>query len=757
MYLQAVRHRLLLQVLDQGLFELLQDGSLQKIPGSDWLEGKTVAFILPKGDQADAFLIGTIREGIFQYENGQFQPWDTPANPFMISNQLNKGLQLSDGRYAFGTIRNGLFLTTTDGHVDMVVNQAAGLQNNTILALHEDSDGNLWLGLDRGIDLIALDDPLLYYQDRTGAIGTVYTAALHQGNLYVGTNQGVFRKPWASGEGRFQLVNGTQGQAWTLRSDRDQLLCGHNDGTFIIKKDGVDRLSSVTGGWSFSPVPGHPDWLLQSNYTGFALFKYQSGAGWLFSHRIADYNQPIKKVWFDTSGICWGLHPYEGMVQITFDVDFEKVEQFAFSGPRGPVQPAMLGDVFYLTYQGRVFQWQSRAKSWEPVEPPSGQPVKRFIPGRDDELFQVLDQTVAWQLPGDTAYFFQVNLIPNNEEIIPLDSNYYLFCQEDGYALLNKRVELPQKKPPPMPLLRYVRVYGSRNHQFTLLPIQAGLQNLSARENRVQFIFSQPLYSVPVRYRYQLEGFDAVWSDWTTSGEKEYSYLPAGPYRFALQANTADAPVVYFQFDIAPPWHQTGLAKMGYFLLTLLLLGFLLKWHQHRLERQQAAMEVRQAKALEEERIRATNAQLQADNLNKSRELLNTTMSLVRKNEILLQLKEELEAIKNLPPTQIQDFHQQHLDGMIDKHLTEEHDWEVFEANFNQVHDQFFKRLKDAYPEMTPGDMRLAAYLKMNLSTKEIAPLLHISIRGVENKRYRLRKKLGLDEDANLTEFMMQF
>ncbi|MCB0587314.1 MAG: hypothetical protein KDD06_18595 [Phaeodactylibacter sp.] len=93
----------------------------------------------------------------------------------------------------------------------------------------------------------------------------------------------------------------------------------------------------------------------------------------------------------------------------------------------------------------------------------------------------------------------------------------------------------------------------------------------------------------------------------------------------------------------------------------------------------------------------------------------------------------------------------------IDSHLSSEEDWEVFESNFNQVHDQFFKRLKEAYPDLTPGDLRLAAYLKMNLTSKDISPLLNISLRGVENKRYRLRRKMNLGPEENLTEFLMQF
>ncbi|MBK6995650.1 MAG: hypothetical protein IPH31_12245 [Lewinellaceae bacterium] len=89
--------------------------------------------------------------------------------------------------------------------------------------------------------------------------------------------------------------------------------------------------------------------------------------------------------------------------------------------------------------------------------------------------------------------------------------------------------------------------------------------------------------------------------------------------------------------------------------------------------------------------------------------------------------------------------------------MESDHDWEIFEESFNRVHDDFFKRLMHDFPDLTPGDLRLAGYLKMNLSSKEIAPLLNISIRGIENKRYRLRKKLGLSEEANLTEFIMAF
>jgi DNA-binding CsgD family transcriptional regulator len=84
-------------------------------------------------------------------------------------------------------------------------------------------------------------------------------------------------------------------------------------------------------------------------------------------------------------------------------------------------------------------------------------------------------------------------------------------------------------------------------------------------------------------------------------------------------------------------------------------------------------------------------------------------------------------------------------------------DWEQFTERFDQVHSEFIKRLRVEFPELTPKDQRLCAYLRMNLASKEIAPLLNISIRGVEISRYRLRKKLHLGKDVNLTDFLLKY
>ena len=94
---------------------------------------------------------------------------------------------------------------------------------------------------------------------------------------------------------------------------------------------------------------------------------------------------------------------------------------------------------------------------------------------------------------------------------------------------------------------------------------------------------------------------------------------------------------------------------------------------------------------------------------------------------------------------------------LIDKNMDLEDDWQVFEKHFNEANSDFLSRIKDDFPQLTPRDLRMCAYLKMNLSSKEIAPLLGISEKSVEVHRYRLRKKLDLTSDSNLSVFMIEY
>ena len=124
-------------------------------------------------------------------------------------------------------------------------------------------------------------------------------------------------------------------------------------------------------------------------------------------------------------------------------------------------------------------------------------------------------------------------------------------------------------------------------------------------------------------------------------------------------------------------------------------------------------------------------------------------MTLIRKNEFLGALKKELNALEKGKELD-------RIIKIIDRNINNTEDWKFFEEAFNNADKDFLKKIKKKHTALTPNDLKLCAYLRLNLSSKEIAPLLNISHRSVEVKRYRLRKKMELPHEASLTNYILE-
>ena len=151
----------------------------------------------------------------------------------------------------------------------------------------------------------------------------------------------------------------------------------------------------------------------------------------------------------------------------------------------------------------------------------------------------------------------------------------------------------------------------------------------------------------------------------------------------------------------------------------------------------------------EKEIVKIKNEQLKEEFKSKSNELAASTLSIIKKNELLVKVKEQLLASvadkKTIKP----------IIDVIEKSLKQNDDWEMFKEAFDNADRKFLKNLKKAHPNLSPNDIKLCAYLRLNLSSKEIAPLLNISARSIEIKRYRLRKKMDLSHDDNLVNYIL--
>jgi len=295
--------------------------------------------------------------------------------------------------------------------------------------------------------------------------------------------------------------------------------------------------------------------------------------------------------------------------------------------------------------------------------------------------------------------------------------------------------------------------------------------NLPNHWNSFHFEYSSTLYAQKsnVEFSYQLIGFDKGWSGWSGKTEKDYTNLPYGTYTFSVKARnnlgTTSEPVNY-TFVVAPAWYQTVLAYLVYLLIIAALIRLIVKWQQKRFALQQKKNEEEQQRlsylhSLELDRTEKEIIALQKEKLEgelqfKTKELATVTMHLVKRGGIVLGIKEELiPLIKKLnipdPATEFRSVFRMFND--IEKNDDE---WNQFAIYFDQVHNNFISILKTKFPGLSSTDLKLCAYLRLNLSSKEIAQLLNISLKGVEISRYRIRKKLALSPEINLYDFLIE-
>jgi DNA-binding CsgD family transcriptional regulator len=358
------------------------------------------------------------------------------------------------------------------------------------------------------------------------------------------------------------------------------------------------------------------------------------------------------------------------------------------------------------------------------------------------------------------------------ENISKISSNMYLISVDDGFVIYNASSDKTYK-PSNLPSVLIRRVVDVTD---TYRLITEDVKNTSTPEipysrNNIRLTFALPFYKkAKIRFQYYLEGYSRQWSDWTESSEKDFTNLNSGSYKFKVRAKLNEGTVTgvsTFKFTISPPFYASGIAVALYVILGIALLFAFKKLYErkllkdkrmltHKLELEKEEFIKKEAEATEKQIIKLQTEKLQSELAGKNREIANSAMSLVYKNELLQKLRQEMYKLKDSNGKLLEEDQLRKIQKVIDEGMNDERDWNLFESSFNEAHESFFKKLKANHPDLVPNDLKLCAYLHMNMSSKEMASLLNISLRGVEIRRYRLRKKLDVPHDKNLVEFLME-
>ncbi|WP_047417380.1 triple tyrosine motif-containing protein [Cellulophaga sp. Hel_I_12] len=760
----------LFKVNDQIYFHVANEG-LYRIDGG-------IPNLIIKGDIAEkeriinvfevdnALVIITRNLGFYNYQDGELKKWSIEADDLLKTTSVFTGIQLKDGSFMLGTISNGLIHITKEGRIDYQVTQKRGLSNNTVLSLFEDKAQNVWTGLDNGIDCVNVQSAIKTLFDYEGIIGTVYTSQVFKGYLYIGTNQGLFYRNLEHHNESFRFIKGTEGQVWSLYNHNDNtLFCGHHLGTFIIDQDKAEQVSSILGTWDIKEIPHRENILLQGNYNGLNILQEINGT-WNVRNKIDGFKNSSRYFVLNENQEVWVNHEYKGVFKLKLDHQFTKVIDFSMEenlaiGKNSGL--TMYGDDIIYASENGAFRYNSVKNKFIKDS------ILSAIFSKDNYISGKLivdKKNKLWAFTKDNLVYITNDVVTNNPKINTISISSYLRKGPLGYeniSLLNTDKYLLGTAN------GYITIdlskINHRNEHFiylnaiTLEGLNDQTQVIDTK-NTGEFDYDKGIisfnYSVPeyekfldVKYQYRLKGLSDKWSKWSNESRTRFENLSFGDYNFEVRAkigNQISKNTLNYNFMISRPWYFSNLVLTFYFVV-LTFIGFMTHKAYKRYYRKQLKHE-----QLENEQ---TIMQIKNEKLNqaiesKNRELAISTMSIIKKNEVLNSIKKELK--KNSKSMEVES-----AIVLIDRNLNNSKDWQFFEKAFNNADKDFLEKIKIAHPELTPNDLRFCAYLRLNLSSKEIAPLLNISTKSVETKRYRLRKRLNLEHDDGLVEYILKF
>jgi AraC family transcriptional regulator, chitin signaling transcriptional activator len=758
------------QTNNEGLFEI-EAGKSRLISNDFLLKNNRIVNVFSVDD---GLLLLTETKGFYRLAGNQLTKFSTDTDSDLESSSVYSCELLSNGGFALGTVSNGIFILSKEGKKEYHISQSKGLSNNTALSLFEDSERNLWVGLDNGINCINLQSPIKSFTDESGVLGTVYCSKLFHGDLYVGTNQGLFYKKYQSKE-EFKFVSGTKGQVWTLYEYDGTLFCGHDRGSFVVNGGTIQSIFSKSGTWKFQAIPGQKNLLLQGNYYGVSVLEKRDNQ-WRFRNKLNGFDYSTKYFEISNASEIYVSHEYKGVFRLETDSKLLQVKRFtAYKNPTKGKNASLVkfnNAIYYANNEG-VFKLDASTKKfhkdtllssvYEKDEYTSG----KMIVDDSNKLWLFSKNYISYYSATKLSNQLKQNSIPipasltnsmlGYENISQLSSSVYLFGTNDGYYTMNiNDLVFKNYKVEITSITTNELNYPIHYNNLT------AVGELKHDENNINFNYTVSEYNkyLNPEYQYILEGFQEDWSDWSTKSNVNFKNLPSGNYIFKVKSKFANSTlenIEVYSFIILKPWYGTNLAVLIYFILLLILVRIIHKkynkYYQRKeeklIEENNLLLEIKELEN-EQQLMRLKNEQLSHDVDSINKELATSTMSLNSKNELLAFIQEDLKKTEESGNRSIKS-----VISTINKNISKSDSWSIFQEAFDKTDKDFLKRVKQLHPTLTSNDLRLCAYLRLNLSSKEIAPLLNISVRSVEIKRYRLRKKMDLSHEQGLVEYIL--
>ncbi|PJJ07442.1 hypothetical protein CLU83_0613 [Flavobacterium sp. 1] len=748
-YCFAVGSQLFIASVEKGIFRL-NNGKIEKVNGLSLLENNVIHAIQKYQDKTYFF---TKKHGVYVLENNILSPWKSGLNEVLKSANINVAQFIKSEKLIIGTANNGVYiLNLIDGSYKNI-NRNNVLMNNSILSIGQDKENDLWLGLDNGIAHIEVNSLISIFYDSSGILGSVYSVASTPKGYLMASNHGVFKY-----EGKqLSLIPNTQGQAWNISKINDQYLIGHNEGTFVYKNGLFSRLSDINGGWNLAKSAINNSYL-QATYSGIVI--YNDANNLKEKTALKGLQKPIKYLAQNRKNEIWAADINRGLYRILYNDAYEiKVDNVTqrskISNDFGVKIFEFRNEILFLinnswyTFNSFTNQLETNQlfnKNFKNVSNIVSIDENHFMVLQDGLLYHVYAQGSKFIKNSIQEKYYKGKIINDNLKIFK-DKNNYLLNLDDGFISLDLKYNKKEKSNVKIEAFNndiLVENNSKIKHNSELrIDVISGVYGASKPDLFYRLNGKKEL--VPIK-----EGL--ILLNNLTSGSHDVTIYSNDGLRYNKAAN--------FQFVVANAWYFSIWMILVYLIVVGLILYLYYKWNKMKyiqklklqkeeLKHQREILEM-ELKAENELNIQEYEKHiLELELQSKSSEVAGKSLSIAKQSEMI-------ENIQNILDSE-SDFNKlkSEIKKAIKINAVNKHEWEIFETNLNQINNEFITALSKKYPNLTSKDIKLCVYLKMNLSSKEIAPMMNISFRGVELHRYRLRKKLGLNQEEVLSKFLL--
>jgi len=646
----------------QFSFSKVSGNTLQSIESPPKMRNLRMWFALPyRKKQVSIVQRGN---GLWLYDptTQKITPFNSQLNKKLKDFDIYSGTTLPNGWQVLSSMNKGIIIINEQGEIVNKITKEQGLTDNTVWYIYcNPHTHDLWLGTNNGITKLTINSPITFFGESSLPEGTIEGVYNYQGNMYVATSTGFFKRQ----ANKFIRVKGIRGQTWDetqvkVAKDKPKLLVANYNGVYEIQDTVARKAFTNRVVFSLYPDQREPTKVYVGLQNGMSIWEYRQGQWKSKINQVPGLNYAVRDILQDGKNRTWLATEYNGigllknnrvMLLDTLaglpEVSFPSIITYnqklyvttsqgiySFDEQSNRMKPdntfeKLLG--YQQRLSGVVYDTSQRYFAIQDLA------TKQWVPYKKTANNRFKSDTIVWKTIQDTISMGIVGVSPNGVYWVTNDEGLFRYDVAKTFR----------------PQIKYHTLLRSVFVNNDSLVYRGGSQKripvFEQTYNSLAFIYASPYFTKPekIQYSYQLVGHDKTWSKWSLEGKKEYSNLREGTYTFKVKARNIygiESSTATYQFKVLPPWYRTWWAYTLYVVGSILLIVLIVWLNSARLVRQKMILEGVVLERTEEiqsqyEEIQSQNEEIQKQN----NAIMSKNQLLTKKNH---QINQSIKAAK---------------------------------------------------------------------------------------------------------------